>query len=550
LEQLRTFEDVLSPDGRSGLVEVLNALAEAVIIVAPDGQITFANHAACALFGVSESAHMEGADCVAALSDWSLADEREEKLDATRLLRGELEAGKPIRAVHRHTGELRWWRPESRPLRQAQELEAARLLALDDVTAVKEAEIRTRLLAESGRALVASLDYEQTVANVAELAVPALADACAVFLADEKLNIWRVVATHRNPDKRALVERLCELQGERVDPNSALGRVIITGSSQLLQDIPDALLTQRARTAEELRIMRALRPRSSLVVPMRVPTRTIGAMALVTDEHSGRRFQSEDQELAEQLGRRAGVAIENARLYGQVADIAETLARSFLPSQLPEVPGWEVASLYRPMVSEQRIELGGDFVELLTVGEQWFAVIGDIEGKGVVAATISALMRHGTRLAAQQRPEPASVLTQLDEALRNYPSEITCTMLCARLGAESMTVASAGHPPPLLASADGVARELQIAGPLLGAFGDATWEQQSFAVTPDELVLLYTDGITEALGGRRGLGRDRLRRLLCEQAGRRPADVVEALSQALASHEVRDDLAALVLRRR
>jgi serine phosphatase RsbU (regulator of sigma subunit) len=206
--------------------------------------------------------------------------------------------------------------------------------------------------------------------------------------------------------------------------------------------------------------------------------------------------------------------------------------------------------MYRPMVSEQRIDVGGDFVELLTVGEQWFAVIGDIEGKGVVAATISALMRHGTRLAAQQRPEPASVLTQLDQALRNYPSEITCTMLCARLGSQDMTIASAGHPPPLVASADGVVRELRAAGPLLGAFGDASWRQHSFPVTNDELVLLYTDGITEALGGRSGIGRARLRRLLSEQAGRRPAEVVDALNRALTDQVVRDDLAALVLRRR
>jgi serine phosphatase RsbU (regulator of sigma subunit) len=428
--------------------------------------------------------------------------------------------------------------------------EVARLVALDDVTAVKEAEMRMRVLADSGRALVASLDYEQTLFNVAHMAVPALADWCAVYLADEALNVRRVVVAHRNPAKQEVADRLRELQGERVDPHSALGAVIRSGDSHLIEEISDEQLTQRARTAEELRLTRALALRSLLIVPMRVPTRTIGAMVLATDDDSGRRLTYEDRELAEQLGRRAAVATENARLYGQLAEVAETLARSFLPSELPDVPGWEVASMYRPMVSEQRIDLGGDFVELLAVGSRWFAVIGDIEGKGVVAATISALMRHGTRLAAQQRPEAASVLAQLDEALRNYPSEITCTMLCARLGRANMTVASAGHPPPLVASADGVARELQVAGPLLGAFGDASWRQQRFGVRTGELVLLYTDGVTEALGGRRGIGRDRLRRLLCEQAGRRPAEVVDALNNALAATVVRDDLAALVLRRR
>jgi serine phosphatase RsbU (regulator of sigma subunit) len=245
------------------------------------------------------------------------------------------------------------------------------------------------------------------------------------------------------------------------------------------------------------------------------------------------------------------VAIENARLHRQVSDVAETLARSFLPPpELPDIPGWEVASLYRPILSELRIELGGDFLDLLAIGSSWFAVIGDIEGKGVLAATVSALMRHGARLAAQQRPDPAAVLEQLDEALKSYPSDVTATMLCARLGGSEIHAASAGHPPPLVANLEGETRELRAPGPMLGAFGDAEWCSRTFAVETGELVLFYTDGITEALGGRKSLGRDRLRMLLAAQAGRRPSEVVEALDQALEGARVRDDLAALALRRR
>ena len=245
------------------------------------------------------------------------------------------------------------------------------------------------------------------------------------------------------------------------------------------------------------------------------------------------------------------MALENARLQRQVADVAETLARSFLPPrELPDVAGWEVASLYRPIVSELRIELGGDFLEVLEVGSSWFAVIGDIEGKGVLAATVSGLMRHGTRLAAQQRPDPAAMLEQLDKALAGYPSDVTATMLCARLGEQGLTIASAGHPPPLVANLEGETRELRARGPMLGAFADAEWSERQFDVATGDLVLFYTDGITEALGGRKSLGRDRLRMLLAAQAGRRPAEVVEALDEAISGVLVRDDLAALVLRRR
>jgi serine phosphatase RsbU (regulator of sigma subunit)/PAS domain-containing protein len=548
LEPISSIEDI-TRGGRPGLVEVLDALVEAVVIVSADGTIELANRAARASLGEGGAFPLAGQSCEAAVAQWLLSEEDGGEVGADRLLSAE-RVGSPVRAIHRVTGELRWWRPSCQPLSCGGEYENARLLVLEDVTAVKEAEVRTRVLAESGRALVESFDFEQRLVNVANMAIPALADWCALYLADESLNVRRVVTAHRNPDKQALAERIGQLQSDRLDPDSELSRVIRTGASALYEEISSEQLARRARTAEQLRLFRELALRSAVIVPLRVPGRTVGAMVLATAE-SRRRLTREDLELAEQLGRRAGVAIENARLQKQVADVAETLARSFLPPpQLPDVAGWEVASLYRPIVSELRIELGGDFLDLLEVGSCWFAVIGDIEGKGVLAATVSGLMRHGTRLAAQQRPDPAGVLEQLDEALTSYPSDVTATMLCARLGEAELTIASAGHPPPLVANLEGETRELRARGPMLGAFADAQWRERTFDVQTGDLVLFYTDGITEALGGRKGLGRDRLRMLLAAQAGRRPAEVAEALDEALGGALVRDDLAALALRRR
>lgn len=540
------MEDVLSAE-RPGLEEVLDALTEALVIVAPDGEIEFANAAACVVLSGGGTASPLGARWDSALAQWLLSEEDGTEVGAERLMDSELAAPSPIRAVHRVSGELRWWRPTFTPLSGS---DGPRLLVLEDITALKEAEVRMRVLADSGRMLTESLDYEQRLVNVAHIAIPSLADWCAVYLADDTLNLRRVVTAHRNSEKQALAQRIHELQGDRVDPASELGRVIRTGTSILYEDITSEQLARRARTAEQLRLLRKLQLRSGVIVPMRVPTRTIGAMLLATAE-SGRRLTTEDRELAEQLGRRAAVAIENARLHRQVSDVAETLGRSFVPpTEPPEVPGWEVASLYRPVVSELRIEVGGDFVDLLEVSSLWFAVIGDIEGKGVLAAAVSGLLRHGTRLAAQQRPEPAAVLNQLDQALRGYPSDVTSTMLCVRLGEAQLTIASAGHPPPLVANLRREARELRTRGPMLGAFADAEWRERTFDIDTGELVLLYTDGVTEALGGRKGLGRDRLRTLLAAQAGRRPAEAIEALAQAVEGVPTRDDLAALVLRRR
>lgn len=534
---------------RPGLAEVFDAVVEAVVIVSADGTIELANRAARASLGERDGSPLAGQTFQEAVSQWLLSEEGGAEVGKDRLLCAE-PVSAPIRAVHRVTGELRWWRPSCQPLSSAGEGKDARLLVLENVTAVKEAEVRTRVLADSGRALVESFDFEQRLVNVANMAIPALADWCAIYLADEALQLRRVVTAHANPDKEVLAERIAQLVGDRMDPTTDLGRVIRTGTSIMHEQISTEMLARRARTAEQLRLLRALELRSAVIVPLRVPERTVGAMVLATAE-SRRKLTTEDLELAEQLGRRAGVALENARLQRRVADVAETLARSFLPPpELPDVAGWEVASLYRPIVSELRIELGGDFLDILEVGSNWFAVIGDIEGKGVLAATVSGLMRHGTRLAAQQRPDPAAVLAQLDQALTGYPSDVTATMLCARLGTEDLTIASAGHPPPLVANLEGEARELRTRGPMLGAFPDAEWRERKFDIATGDLVLFYTDGITEALGGRKSLGRDRLRMLLAAQAGRRPAEVVDALDEALGGSLVRDDLAALVLRRR
>jgi serine phosphatase RsbU (regulator of sigma subunit) len=273
-------------------------------------------------------------------------------------------------------------------------------------------------------------------------------------------------------------------------------------------------------------------------------------MVFVTNAGGGR-FDDDDVETAEQLGRRAAVAVDNARLHARLAYVAETLERSLLPDELPEVPGWGAASLYIPVSSELRMDVGGDFFELFMVAGRPFVIIGDIEGKGVAAATLTALMRYGASFAARSKPEPEAILEQLDEGLRHHVREATCTALCARLESDRLVLSSAGHPPALLVSPTGSVREVPDPGPLLGAFEDARWQQHEVPIAPGELVVLYTDGVTDTLGrGRLGLGR--LRALLAEHAGRGPKGLLEQLERALRENGRGgrwDDLAALALAR-
>jgi serine phosphatase RsbU (regulator of sigma subunit) len=448
-----------------------------------------------------------------------------------------------VRAVDRVSGELRWLRFRSTPLRDAEGDLIASITVIEDLTALKSAEVRTQLLAESGRMLVSSLDYEETLRNAAQVAVPELADWCSVDLLDEDGHPHRVATAPANSD-------LAEFRTPEVDPDHGLRHVIRTGTSILYRRVTRDQLARWASSAAQLRTLQSLAVHSILIVPMRVPERTIGAITFVTAS-SGRYLGPDDQALAEQLGRRTAVAVENARLHSRLQTVAETLERSLLPGELPEVPGWRIASLYRPVRSELRVDVGGDFFEVFKADGRSYALIGDVEGKGVIAATLTALMRNGAHFAAGTEAEPAAILERLDEGLRRHGREATCTALCVRLERERLVLASAGHPPALLVSPNGEVRELTSPGPLLGAFADASFRQEEVSISSGDVLLTYTDGVLQALGSG-PVARDRLRSLLADEAGQPPQMVLRRLETAMREHrrDARpDDVAALAFSR-
>jgi len=180
--------------------------------------------------------------------------------------------------------------------------------------AAEAAERRAKLLAEASTLLASSLDYETTLKQVAQLAVPDLADWCGVDMLGEDDSIKRLAVAHTDPAK---VEWAKELQRRYPpDPNEERGvpNVLRTGRSEIYTDIRDEMLVEAARDDEHLRIMREIGFTSAMIVPLSVHGRIFGAIIFVTAE-SGRRYDSTDLAFAEDLGRRAAVAIENARLY-------------------------------------------------------------------------------------------------------------------------------------------------------------------------------------------------------------------------------------------
>jgi PAS domain S-box-containing protein len=469
------------------------------------------------------------------------------ELPSVRILRGEPAEPLLIRSVDRH-GKERWSLLKAAPLLdEAGELQAT-IMVTEDVTEQQRAERRSMFLARVSEVLASSLDYEQTLRNVADLAVPEIADWCAVDLLDEDGDRVPVAVAHTDPERLRLATELRRYEPDQPDPNQGLGLVLRTGEPLLYPEIPDELLVEAALDDRHLELLRSVGMRSGAVVPMRLGDRTLGAMTLVSAE-SGRVLDASDLELARQIGARAAVAIENSRLYSERARIAHTLQQSLL-TELPEIPGYELASLYIPAVAGT--EVGGDFYDAWQVGNGWMITIGDVTGKGVEAAALTALVRHTLRATSEFVTSPADLLARLDSTLKKQPVLSLCTALCLRLEDGCATLAAAGHPLPLYVTTEGV-REVGKHGPLLGGFQGARWNETVLTLEPDGTLISYTDGVTDAIGeGGERYGLARLSHAVEQGRERSARSVIDTLASALEQFQSgahADDTAVLALRR-
>jgi PAS domain S-box-containing protein len=538
--------------------ELFEILAEAVTVRDPSGALVYANAAALRYLGFDSVEELHATPSTLIMDRYLVEDEHGRALShnevpSVRMLRGEPPKPLLMRTVNRDTGELRWTLLKTTALLDDDGVALGALTVIEDVTAVKTAEIRTSVLAESGQILAATLDYHQTLRNVAEVAVPSLADYCAVDLIDDQGRMERMAASNRDPARQGVAKTLRELPPAYLEPIHPAARVLATGTSELFEEITEAQLGAMARDQSHLEVLQRLAPRSVMVVPLRVPNRTIGVMTLATYA-SERRFRPDDVELAEQLGRRAAVAVENAKLHTKLSDIATTLQGVLLPRDLPEIPGWDLASLYRPAETGLRIDVGGDFYEFFEHEDAWFGVFGDVTGKGVQAASLTTLMRTGAKVACRIEPQPAAILARLDEAMAQESGKALCTALCMCLHRDHIVISSAGHPPAIIISEDGSLREVPTAGPVLGAFQDASWPEEDVRLTPGELIVFYTDGVIETPGEDGRFGEERLRELLSQLGNSSPASVVSRLDAELNAFTggavLTDDVAVVALRAR
>jgi CHASE3 domain sensor protein/anti-sigma regulatory factor (Ser/Thr protein kinase) len=415
-------------------------------------------------------------------------------------------------------------------------------------SAARLAQSRVSVLARASEELSASLDYEKTLAEVARIAVPTVADWCSVELVEEDGTLRSVAVAHVDPEKVALALELQQRYPSDPDAPTGSANVVRTGESELYPNIPDELLAQTIGDPEQLELIRELGLCSAMSVPLTARGRTLGTLTLIAAE-SQRSFTAGDLPFAEDLGRRAALAIDNARLYAQERRIAETLQRSLLPESLPTVHRTAVGARYVP--AEDEAEVGGDWYDVIPLpGGKLGLVIGDVVGHGVRAAAVMGQLRSAVRAyAVEGHPADATIERVKTMLHASGPASMIGTLLVITYDPASRTIAysSAGHPPPLVRDPGGAVRFLHGAvAPPLGVDRRAA-PAVEVVLEPNATVLLYTDGLVERRNESLTHGFQRLEQAV-ESAPQPIEELLDHVLQALgADSAAGDDVALLAL---
>ena len=416
---------------------------------------------------------------------------------------------------------------------------------------------RLRFLAEVSESMISTLDTGESVAKLMDLVVPRLADWATVTVLGYDGQPADLGWTHRDPDRRVDLETYLTRRGRGAPADdSPLAAALLTGEPVHLDSIPDALV-ERALTSDEVReAWRRLDSASFTMVPLRARSETFGALALV---NSSSRPPHTEMEIATavEVARRAGLALDNARLYGQQLQVAETLQRSLLTPP-PQPDHLEIAVRYQP--ASTNMHVGGDWYDAFQQRDgATLLVIGDVVGHNVDAAAAMGQIRSIVRGIAYDREDgPAKILSRVDEVMTGLRIGTLATALVARLkqpadqarcGLRTLCWSSAGHLPPIVLHPDGRVQLLDTPPEtLLGAESANHRTDHEYQVRPGQTLLFYTDGLVEHGRTHIDEGIRRLTRLL-EELGDLSVDALcDRLLERIVRHRSDDDIAIVAVR--
>ena len=556
-ERVRAEEELRR--SRDELDFILAGVADGVTAQAPDGSLIYANDAAVETLGYRTLEELLAAPVTEIMSGFEMYAESGEPFPVERLpgrlaLAGQQPEDAVVRFITKATGEERWSVVKATPILDANGAVLMAINVFEDITEHKESELRARFLADAATVLASSLEYETTLQQVADLAIPAFADGCVVDLADQDGQLVTVAMSHCDTVKAALMRQMRDEYPADTRAQRGVGHVFRTGNSELYSELDPELVRQGVEDEHQRELTEAIGVRSLMIVPMSTGGRRLGTIAFTLSE-GARRYDRADLSVAEELGRRAGVAIDNARLYRERSYIARTLQESLLPPELPDVAGAEVAARFHP--AGEATEVGGDFYDMFDTSHGWGIVMGDVCGKGADAAAVTALARYTLRTLGVQETSPAEVLRKLNDALlRQRGDRRFCTVAYASMnvngkGTADVCLATGGHPLPYVLRADGTVEAVGVPGTLLGVLPDVRLTDTAVHLGRGDLLVLYTDGVIEARGPTGVFTNDELAAVLAGCAGLDANSVaarIESAALEIQEGNARDDIAILVVR--
>jgi len=403
--------------------------------------------------------------------------------------------------------------------------------------------VQNQLLLELGTRISGSLDTERLMEQILDLVFQVVRyDAAGIYLADKKTQ-WITRQTIRGYDP-------ARDDAVRLKVGSGLiGWVVKTGQGVIVADVRN---DPRYRNARD-------ETRSEMVAPIRIGSEVIGAFNLESDEPDA--YETEDMELLTAFAAQAAVAIERTRLHEEVLEkrrldeevtIGQRIQRSFLPARNPEVPGFDIAGAN---YSSDRV--GGDYYDFIRITDgQLGIVVGDVSGKGIAAALIMAAFRASLIAEIRNNYAMRTTMGKVNRLLWESVEAdrfVTALFGVLDMGGRRLTYVNAGHNPALLyRGTTGQFDTLDPTGPLLGTFEGATFKERVVEIRPGDVLVMYTDGVTEAMSPAGELfGEERLRAEITARKDE-PAAVVlrgvwEAV-QAFQGGEQDDDVTIVVVR--
>ncbi|MCL3991933.1 SpoIIE family protein phosphatase [Streptomyces lavenduligriseus] len=420
-------------------------------------------------------------------------------------------------------------------------------------------------LVEASDLLAGTLDRDQTLALMAQMTVPTLATWCAVYtIADQASEPYLSYVLHEDEE---LIDGIKSLLSKvpPPDPVPTPGARVWTAPGEVAHQaaLRSSMRSLGLTGGPTHRVASGIGPTlatasavggETVVLPLVARNRVIGMLTLgkPTDEH----FRQEILELAEDLSRRAALALDNARLYSERTAISQSLQRSLLPPGLPQIDGVEVEVIYR--AAGEGNEVGGDFYDVFPIGNGAYGfAIGDVCGTGPNAAAVTGLARHALRLLAREGLSGPAVLQRLNSAILDEGDRSRfLTLLYGELrtradGSAELKVVCAGHPLPLRLRQDGTVTAAAEPQPLLGVIEDLELYEETVTLDPGDVLLCVTDGVTERREGSRMLGDDGLADVLTTCTGLTAGAVAARIMRAVerfASDAPSDDMAILAMR--